>query len=296
MFNIFKKLKKIISPNPSEVGEKPKPGKYQLDRDFLNQCVGDPQVLVEITSRCNFSCTYCSSSFKERKKLDMPIELFKRIVRQLPGITRKAIRLHIDGEPTLHPEFHRMAKLVNEHGLPVSLATNGSLLNPEFLDLDMNLTITLSTSATELSERHKKLDYERYVNRVIDYVKMWTRQKTTQSIRIQIIYDNKERKNEDYYSAKEEFIRDFIEQSNLSGYQSTEKGTSRFFTKSAGEFLEFSKHFLTTQGLYPEKGKRRPCIPAESGFCDSPWKRLAILADGSISYGCKFLPTHNHAA
>ncbi len=216
----------------------------------------------------------------------MSLELFEHVVRQLPEITKKSIRLHIDGEPTVHPDFYRMAKLVNEYGLPVSLASNGSLLDPKFLDLDMDLVITLSTSAEEFSERHKKMDYRQYMDRVVDYVKMWTQQKTTQSLTIQIIYDNDERNNKAYISAKEEFLLNFAERSNLTGIPSVERESSCVFTKSPGEHLEFSRQFLATRGLYPEKGKRNPCEPVESGFCDSPWKRLAILADGRVSYCC----------
>jgi len=277
MFHTFKKIKKAIFSKTCDA---------DLDPDFLNRCLDDPQVLVEITSRCNFACTYCSSSFKERKKVDMSLELFEHIVGQLPEITKKAVRLHIDGEPTVHPEFYTMARLVNEHGLPVALASNGSLLDPRFLDLDMDLVITLSTSAEEFSERHRKLDFGHYVDRVVDYVKKWTQKETTQSLTIQIIFDNNERNNQAYTSAKEEFLKSFARRSNLSGIPSIEKGPSRIFTKSPREHLEFSRQYLATRGLYPEKGKRKPCEPVESGFCDSPWKRLAILADGRVSYCC----------
>jgi len=94
----------------------------------LDLALHNPEVLIEITSVCNFACTYCSSPFGERKKAHMPMDLFIHIANQLPGLTKQNIRMHVDGEPTMHPNFAEMVQYLNSKDFGVSLATNGSLL------------------------------------------------------------------------------------------------------------------------------------------------------------------------
>ncbi len=90
--------------------------------NFLEGCYQNPVVLVEISSVCNFKCVYCVSRLKKREKGFMSQELFEHIVQQLPKITHYPVRLHIDGEPTIHPKFYEFGKLLNQKGIPFVVA------------------------------------------------------------------------------------------------------------------------------------------------------------------------------
>src|SRR5262249_21738941 len=140
----------------------------------LIERLANPEVFIEVTSVCNFACTYCVSPMKLRKKQQMSLETFRRVLEQVAGMTRKPVRLHIDGEPTSHPQFKEMALLVNSYGLPVWLATNGSQLDSSFLDIWMDPLISISTSPEELAKRHRKLDFDRYIDRIVNYARDWS--------------------------------------------------------------------------------------------------------------------------
>lgn len=256
------------------------------ERSRLDALFGDPQVLIEITSRCNFSCDYCSSAFKERKKLDMDPKLFEHVVSQLPKLTTKNIRLHIDGEPTLHPRFYEMASLVNSYGLKVGLATNGSLLKKEWLDLDMELVITVSTDPYELKKRHKKLDFDQYVERVENYTREWARGDSPQKLMLQLIHNHAGYEAEDADERWNTFMEKFVQRTGLREYCQADADRPEVFRKASGRPAVLIKYPIVAGGLYPEGGKAIEYVPRQNGFCDSAWKRLAILADGRVSYCC----------
>ena len=144
--------------------------KNGIDRALPGR-MANPEVLIEITSICNFACTYCVSPMKLREKKQMTMETFRKVLDQVSEITTKPIGLHVDGEPTSHPLFHEMALLVNSHDLPISLATNGSHLDPSFLDIWMDPLISMSTLPEELAKRHPKLNFASYIDRIANYAK-----------------------------------------------------------------------------------------------------------------------------
>ena len=257
-----------------------------IDKNELAGFVLNPQVLVEITSRCNFSCDYCISSFKERPKIDMKFDLFANIVDQVSKLTDKSLRMHVDGEPTLHPEFHEMAKYANKSGLRINLATNGSRLQRKFLDLDMDLVITVSGNAEEFSQRHKTMNFDKYINRVIDYVNKWVTSKTNQNLVVQVNYAHLMHRDEGYCQDKDKFIVNFIKKCGLNPFSHKDDQGQMIFKRPDNRWLRIVRHHVVSGGLFPENGKRVENKYTKCGFCDSPWKRLAILADGCLGFCC----------
>ncbi len=51
--------------------------------------VAEADVLIEITSICNFACTYCVSPMKLREKKEMSIETFRQVIEQVATFTTK---------------------------------------------------------------------------------------------------------------------------------------------------------------------------------------------------------------
>jgi len=255
-------------------------------RRRLDAALLDPQVLIEITSKCNFACDYCSSAFLARKKVDMSRELFEQVARQLPALTTKRVRLHIDGEPTLHPRFHEIVSLLNEKGLKVGLATNGSLLKPEWLDLDMELVITVSTDPAEFATRNNKLDFDAYSACVAEYVHAWARSDSPQKLMLQLIHNHagfeSGQADERWGSSRD----DFIQRAGLAEHCQPEADRPWAFRKASGHAAILIKYPIAVGGLYPVAGEVIEYPPVKRGFCDSAWKRLAVLADGRVSYCC----------
>jgi len=260
-------------------------------RQALEGFIENPTVLVEINSRCNFRCRYCRSAHSRRQKSFMPRELFDLILGQLPGITRQDLRLHVDGEPTIHPEFLEMALDANRAGYRLALASNASSLRPELLAIDMELVVNVSCSPEELAER-TPMRFERYLQQIGRYVAEWTARDTAQSLRLKIYTSAVEREHPAGLQQKQEFAHQFIEAVGLSGRGAwSDQGLHHVFLfhKSPREFLSLAVQPLAEGGLYPNpSGVCEPgaALPPERGFCDAPWKTLAVLSDGTVSYCC----------
>lgn len=80
---------------------------------------------LEITTRCNFSCSYCAG--RDMSQQDMAWGTFSTIVDNLSRqYSRCTVSLQGEGEPSLHPLFWRMADYVIANGhIPYSIL-NGS--------------------------------------------------------------------------------------------------------------------------------------------------------------------------
>lgn len=84
---------------------------------------------VEVTTRCNLACTFCSHpSLTKEQTGDLPLELFRKVVedsRSLGGI--KAINLNGLGEPTLRKDLDEFISIGKMHGAEeVMFHTNGT--------------------------------------------------------------------------------------------------------------------------------------------------------------------------
>lgn len=84
------------------------------------------RAFIEITNRCNLSCSFCAAS--RRPGRDMPLELFERVAAQA-GPLAEMVSLHLLGEPLLHPAFPAILAACSRLGLKVNLVTNGLLLD-----------------------------------------------------------------------------------------------------------------------------------------------------------------------
>ena len=83
------------------------------------------RVYIEITNRCNLSCSFCPSTLRP---LDtMTVEHFENIAKMVVKHTQH-IYLHVKGEPLTHPQFKEIMDICTKYGLLVNLTTNGTLL------------------------------------------------------------------------------------------------------------------------------------------------------------------------
>jgi len=88
-------------------------------------------VQLEITTRCNFDCFYCAGRLMHQG--DMPFERFQTLLENHVaryGVPH-TVSLQGEGEPTLHPEFFRMADFVRGLGAEPYTITNGSYRHPD---------------------------------------------------------------------------------------------------------------------------------------------------------------------
>jgi hypothetical protein len=185
-----------------------------------------------------------------------------------------------------------MAKLVNAHGLPIALATNGSLLDPRFLEIRMDPLISMSTSAEELAQRHKKLDFEEYIARISNYARAWAESDSKQNLFFQIVHYPRPTREEDafYKATKNKFLTDFCERSGLfemcSVTSPVEASTFGLRRKGSPGTITFIKQVVVMGGLYPVDGKLVDQERVTEGFCDFPWRLMVVHSDGSLGACC----------
>lgn len=150
-------------------------------------------VLVEVASVCNLRCYFCPTGDVKLTKgtgkfrgLIEP-ELFRKLIADINALPRpiKALHLHKDGEPLMHPKFCDMALEARQSPNieKIETTTNGVLLNPE---LNRRLSDTgidrikisvygLSTDGFKASTR-ANVDFDRYVGNIAD---LYSRRKAT---------------------------------------------------------------------------------------------------------------------
>lgn len=88
------------------------------------------KISIEITSRCNLLCTTCLRDINN-KSSDMELEFFASLVEQAKAFGPRILSL-TGGEPTIHPRFLDMARVVIESGFRLRVITNAFRPDPLF--------------------------------------------------------------------------------------------------------------------------------------------------------------------
>jgi len=84
----------------------------------------------ETTTGCNLACIHCRrlDVSLELSKLDLTTEQATAMIRSLPE-TGKPILVFSGGEPLMRPDVFDLAKVATDVGLPIALATNGTMVD-----------------------------------------------------------------------------------------------------------------------------------------------------------------------
>lgn len=91
------------------------------------------RVGIEITSRCNMACAMCGHAVMTRPRLDMPFDLFCRVVDDIRDHGHTLHQLHFMGELLMDAGFERKLEYLASRGVTVetSFSTNCLLLTDE---------------------------------------------------------------------------------------------------------------------------------------------------------------------
>jgi MoaA/NifB/PqqE/SkfB family radical SAM enzyme len=260
-------------------------------RSQLEEFALNPAIMLELSSCCNFHCPYCRSSLSDRQKGTMSRELVNHLLPQLKALTRRRLRLHIDGEPMLHPHFYDICQDANRAGFRLAVASNASLLRNEYLRIEMDLFINLSTCAEEHAKRSAG-NFRIYMERIKNYLLEWIRDNIPQDIHLKVYFDANESCQEEVMLAKRKFVRGVVAAFGFDGHGCWMPPTWQpefSYRNNSGHVLHVGFQQVTEGGLYPNlSGVHQPgdAWPPTRGFCDSPWKILAIHSDGSIGFCC----------
>lgn len=123
------------------------------------------KVYVEITNKCNRSCSFCPGTNRPSKFLSM--EEFQYIIGKLKGIT-EYLYLHVMGEPLVHPDLAAFIRYATDNGFHVVLTTNGTLLKKRKEELLSSGVYKINISLHSFEENDKG-GQEAYITDAISF-------------------------------------------------------------------------------------------------------------------------------
>jgi len=133
-------------------------------------------VHIDPTNLCNFRCPFCPTGHAElleavgRPAGRMDFQLFEKIITdmRLFPVQPKVLHLYKDGEPLMHRDFGRMARLAGERQAAdqINLTTNAALMTEkrtgEILDACMDIVRVSVEHVSNAGYREKTLTFARY--------------------------------------------------------------------------------------------------------------------------------------
>lgn len=131
------------------------------------------KVYIEITNRCNLSCSFCPKTKRTLKRNSK--EDFLHIIEVVKMYTDH-VYLHLLGEPTLHPELKTYLAICEEHGLKVNLTTNGTLLSKVkdiLIEAPTLRQVNISLHSFEANESFVEMN--QYIESVLSFVEEATK-------------------------------------------------------------------------------------------------------------------------
>lgn len=123
--------------------------------DFPNR------ITIELTNRCNVSCTFCHRNKFPMKLGDMEEELFYKIVDEAALHLPVTLVVFLRGESLLYPKLISFIKYAKEKGLgPIQLASNGLRLNQDMAEALLEsevdfISFSLDTIDKEIYEKSR---------------------------------------------------------------------------------------------------------------------------------------------
>ena len=105
----------------------------KIDKAHMGVDIPIPRaVKIELTGRCNFSCSFCARGQNLREVKDIDRDFFERILREMRVAGVEEIGLFYLGESFMVPWLPEAIQYAKDIGFPyVFLTTNGSLVTPE---------------------------------------------------------------------------------------------------------------------------------------------------------------------
>ncbi len=100
------------------------------EQGLLPQYLKAPLIgLLEITGRCNLRCAYCYNE-SPRTPPDLEWPVMERLVHELVDLKVFSVCVS-GGEPTLHPHYVDILRILHEGRIAVGTITNGWTMTPE---------------------------------------------------------------------------------------------------------------------------------------------------------------------
>ena len=203
------------------------------------------RVYIEITNICNLNCEFCEPHKREERF--MKIEEFEQILDKISRFSSH-IYLHVKGEPLLHPDIDKIAKIAHKKGFLINLTTNATLLKNHLNITKYLRQINISFHATNNEEILKTT---KGINDCIINYRIWNLNENNDALEL---------------IRKEFNIEENIDFSNKNNY-----------TLAPNIFLSLANKFE-----WPSLESQ----DTSHGYCHALKDQIAILVDGTVVPCC----------
>lgn len=145
--------------------------------ELLKRLGMTPQYCVwELTLACDLRCLHCGSYAGSRRDDELAWPEMVQVARDLAGMGCRKVTLG-GGEPTLHPHWHDLGRLLSDLGVRVNLITNGWSFGPETLLRARHARLTnVAFSLDGFEEAHDRVRKAGSFRRVIDALDLCARE------------------------------------------------------------------------------------------------------------------------
>lgn len=175
----------------------------------LNKSFFITSLQIEVTNKCNLSCTYCpTNNFMKRKKGNIDYNFFKEIINKHSNV--KFALLFNWGEPFLHPKIINMIKYIKDKKIKCFITTNSLLLTKkrmiELLRTDID-RITISLDGTKETHEKTRGQYEKTKRNISELKNLRDKIKSQTKIDLNMVINKKtEKKYKEFKKEWEEIV------------------------------------------------------------------------------------------
>ena len=237
---------------------------YSKDKGFIYP----KQVCIETYHGCNARCAFCPASLWSRPKGAMPDEIFETIIEQLKDWAPKNVNqvaLMMNGEPLLDSNLEdRLARCKAEQMPNVGFTTNGSLMDTKrasnIIDVSPDYVVfSFDSLNRETYENNRRgLSYDRVFNNILGFI----RKRNEAHSKTRVVLRHVDFKGDGFdFENYRLYFKDLLKE-DLDELQSTRVHNASFRPSIKKELNEGN---LGTTA------------------CESPFNRLIIQHDGSVS-------------
>lgn len=120
------------------------------------------RVTLELTNKCNISCTFCPRKIMEKNLGSMDLSLAKRLLDEISGHLPVSLVPFFRGEPLLHPDWYEILRYAKMQGIgPLQFTTNATLMDKDvaraLIDLQLDfISFSLDTVDPDLYEQTRR--------------------------------------------------------------------------------------------------------------------------------------------
>lgn len=84
---------------------------------------------LQLTNKCNYRCSYCYARSGAQSHPMLPLEILTEVVDEVTTLSPHCRYELSGGEPLLYPDVFELSEYIRSKDNPISLLTNGSLIN-----------------------------------------------------------------------------------------------------------------------------------------------------------------------